>query len=108
MLNKISTARIFEKANTSIVPPVLSIVNTYTAISYIAVVIMTINVIINLLSLEKFLLNISPNSPIAPSTNADIPTFFPMVDSQREFLNKYDNGKYFKDIKKMEDCGGFF
>lgn len=23
-----------------------------------------------------------------------IPTFFPMVDSQREFLNKYDNGKY--------------
>ena len=51
---------------------VLNIVNRYTANSYNAVVPRTIKHTINLLSLEKFLLKISPSIPITPSTSADI------------------------------------
>ena len=81
VLNITSISKIFEKASISIVPPVLSIVNIYTAISYIAVTIITMIVTINLLSLEKFLLNISPSIPITPNASAEIPTFFPRIIS---------------------------
>ena len=81
MLNKISIDKVLKKASISIVPSVLSIVKTYTAISYNAVVITTINVIINLLSFEKFLLKISPKNPIIPNASAEIPTFFPRIIS---------------------------
>ena len=92
VLNITSIKSILKKAISSKLPPALKIPKIYAVVSNNIVDIITISVTINLLSLEKFLLKISPNIPIPPKHIVYIPMLLPKTIS-RYNPNKIPNFK---------------
>ena len=70
-----------ENDHNSISIPSFIIVKAYIPTSYINVDIITINIIVNLLSFEKFLSQYSAINPIAPSNIPEIPIDLPISKS---------------------------
>ena len=81
LLNIISTKSVKLKLNNSKFAPVLKIFNAYIEVSNNRVAPADINIMVNLLSFEKFLSKYSPSKPIIPNNTELTPIKEPIDKS---------------------------